>query len=545
MNFMQNTSIKTKLLVSFIVVLLLSCIVSSLSIHSMYNGLTSAETMDYELRVRYRRVSNFNDYLGTAKDLLVEYVTPGNQTPELAAKVNESIRVLTEKTNELSTNSVNNANIIAEIKEKTMQYINYYKNDIVDLIESNRPYEALELYLNIMAPLNSQILELTTKIMDIRLSRIEETSASLVSTASLVSIIVLTIIQIVLSLVISTAVAAYISRAIKRQCHIAETIASGDFLAEIKPLGDDEFGVLNNTMIRMRDKLHSTISHVVDLSLDVHNSMNKVEQSASEISDAMSATESQAVSVAASAEEMVATTANIAKNCTEAAKSSQESADLTHEGMSRVDESANAILAQYEKMKGNASTIKTLVEQSQKIGSIVGTIDEIAAQTNLLALNAAIEAARAGEAGRGFAVVADEVRALATRTTASTQEIRGMVDRIQAETNIATQSMQSNLDNMSEVASNTTYVQESLKKALDYVNEVNAQITQIATAAEEQTAANAEISSNMQKITKSSSYVSGIAATSKDISVETTTRLQNLLHNLKFFKLQNSNKIQW
>ena len=155
---------------------------------------------------------------------------------------------------------------------------------------------------------------------------------------------------------------------------------------------------------------------------------------------------------------------------------------------------------QSEYTKNDAAKVQALAKQTQDIGSIVGTIDEIAAQTNLLALNAAIEAARAGEAGRGFAVVADEVRALASRTSASTQEISAMVHQVQKDASDATNSMSTSVDNINAVADRAATIEGTLNSILENVGQVNDQIRLIATAAEEQTTATSEISTNMQKI---------------------------------------------
>ena len=535
MGFLSTASIKTKLLVCFILVLVLSCIVSGLSIKAFSSSINVATDLQEKFTVNYARVNRVSKSVQAANSAMIAYLTPNSQTNENRNKLTTSLAEMDEAINVMNpepeiTKDYN------ELKKAINDYTAHYNNDIVQLINAHRPYEALEVYLNIMAPLSADMLVNVDEILSFRFDYIAKMSEELIMTKTLYVVVIITIIQILLSIAIAIFIANYIQSKIAQQCDVANKLADGDFTIKFPESTGDEFGTLNDTMRAMCTKLRETISTVVKMSNDINESMKHVEKSSSDICDAMSQSEQQAITVAASADEMVATTANIAKNCSDAADSSKDSANLTQEGMKMLNASANAILAQYESMKNNAATIQTLVDQAQKIGSIVGTIDEIAAQTNLLALNAAIEAARAGEAGRGFAVVADEVRALATRTTSSTQEIRGMVDRIQAETNNATTAMQANLDDMSEVASSTSAVQETLSNALNYVNEVNSQITQIATAAEEQTSATGEISNNMQNITRSSGEVNDIAQAARDISISTAQALDGLIHSLKFFK---------
>jgi methyl-accepting chemotaxis protein len=198
---------------------------------------------------------------------------------------------------------------------------------------------------------------------------------------------------------------------------------------------------------------------------------------------------------------MAATSSDIARNCHEAADSVSHAANTTQSGFEIVKHTVDGIRIRGEHTKENAKIIAKLGQRSEQIGAIVGTIEDIADQTNLLALNAAIEAARAGEQGRGFAVVADEVRALAERTTNATKEIGEMIRTIQQETNTAIYSMEEGVKGTQKGAAEAAQLETSLQQILEQVNDVTMQVSQIATAAEQQTATTGEVTTNIQQIT--------------------------------------------
>jgi methyl-accepting chemotaxis protein len=205
-------------------------------------------------------------------------------------------------------------------------------------------------------------------------------------------------------------------------------------------------------------------------------------------------------SMAGAVEEFSATSLNIADNMGNTERLAQENAQQTRIGRTSMDEASSSLEQIAGALNSTATVINTLGQRSQEIGGIVGVITSIAEQTNLLALNAAIEAARAGEAGRGFAVVADEVRALAHRTQQSTSEIERMIGSIQSGTEHAVDSMR----NSTERAESTLNIARGAGMSLDTINtaivEINERNLVIASAAEEQAQVAREVDRNLVNI---------------------------------------------
>ena len=190
-----------------------------------------------------------------------------------------------------------------------------------------------------------------------------------------------------------------------------------------------------------------------------------------------------------------------------------------------------------QRVKGLSSTVELLGQRSDQIGEIIGTIEDIADQTNLLALNAAIEAARAGEQGRGFAVVADEVRALAERTTRATREIGDMIKAIQSETRGVVSAMEQGVQEVESGTSEATRSSDALREILDQVNAVSSQIIQIASAAEEQTATTGMISGNIQQITALVQNTATGSHQCADQAAQLTVCAQDLKQIIQQFRL--------
>ena len=302
--------------------------------------------------------------------------------------------------------------------------------------------------------------------------------------------------------------------------NIAIRVAEGDLTIQME---QGKSGIYE-AMRRMVESLRQVMDKVNLSSQEVLASATQVHSHAENTADGSRRVVGQSATVATSSEEMSATSSDIANNCHLAADSSNNASTTAQNGAAIVRETVEGMNRIADKVRSSAGAVEQLGARSEQIGEIVGTIEDIADQTNLLALNAAIEAARAGEQGRGFAVVADEVRALAERTTRATREIGEMIKNIQNETKLAVKAMDEGVVEVERGTVGAAKSGQALESILEQINDVTTQINQIATAAEEQTATTREITNNIQAISET---VQMSAQSSQEMSVS-SSRLSQL-----------------
>ena len=279
----------------------------------------------------------------------------------------------------------------------------------------------------------------------------------------------------------------------------------GDLTQRLDAKGNDEVSNIAKGFNEFADKLENTIKDIKSATLALSSTSGSLSNTANSVSSAILQQDNQTEQIATAITTFTASAQEISSHANSAAESSKETSDITAEGQTIVTKSMQATDVLAADVKKAAEVLGRLQEDSNKITGILDVIKGIAEQTNLLALNAAIEAARAGEQGRGFAVVADEVRTLAARTQESTTEIQNMTERLRSATEEAVSVMDKNQTQADESVSLSREVKTALEKISQSMNSINSMNAHVATAASEQNTVADSINQNINDIVSLSS----------------------------------------
>jgi len=364
-----------------------------------------------------------------------------------------------------------------------------------------------------MTDQGAAIVSQSDQLYQIQLDRRDAESAQ-ARTLQLIS----TLLALLVGIIAAVIITRQITGPLRDTLAVVERIASGDLSQDVKVTRRDELGVLQQGIARMGVTLRDLISGIRDGVTQIASAAEELSAVTEQTSAGVNSQKIETDQVATAMHEMTATVQEVARNAEEASQAAAAADGEAREG----DKVVNEAIAQIERLATEVArsteAMSVLQQESDKIGSVMDVIKAVAEQTNLLALNAAIEAARAGEAGRGFAVVADEVRGLAQRTQKSTEEIEGLVAGLQNGTQQVSAVMNNSRALTDSSVALTRKAGVSLENITRTVSNIQSMNQQIAAAAEQQSAVAEEVNRNVSAIRTVTETLTGQATESAQIS---------------------------
>jgi len=418
----------------------------------------------------------------------------------------------------------------AYIKPDNSSYITFKKpSDLNDVVEYKYPISfdgdnLGHVLLGMSKSIVAQQLNESDERIESALALVKQTGDDVIS--DYYSIIGFNILGVIL--IITFVVYFTLNRFILKPIHETNTLiaslsqGNGDLTIRLPVTHQDEIGDLRNSVNKFTDQLQQMIHTITDEIDNLNEQTAKLQNYSSIMSQESASQRSETSQVATAMHEMTATVQEVADNAKNTAEAADKGKEQAIEGQQVVNDTVSSIQVLSKEVDKAHEIITELADNSEQIGVVLDVINNIAEQTNLLALNAAIEAARAGEQGRGFAVVADEVRTLASRTHQSTLEIRETIEKVQSGTRNIVVAMEEEKKVTKESVDQAISAGKALESIISVVSNITAMTTQIAVAAREQSHTSEEINRNITNIDDTSERVA-------EGTVHTSSASQNLL----------------
>ncbi len=538
MKFINSLQIKQKIFMSF-------CLISVLFVITAVFSFIAGRNIQKQSSIL--RNSTYIT-LQHSHILISEFKAIGEEFSNAGAARDAGILSKSKEYAELFSASILELMKIDKDRTKDLEEINVLFNDfnnngykIAETLIGNGDVMSLE---NSMKRFGEVTLQLKEKLDSYKKSKEEVFSSNITNIENTSKRNNLIVSAITVAMIIASLMMAYfITRMIVGPLHqlaaafkdIAE--GEGDLRRRLDAGRRDEIGEVAEGFNTFVDKLTNVLSKVVELTQRVGFSAMQLSATAEQISKGTQNQNMQVTQVASAIEEMSATVIEVASNTSQAAEFAKKATAMAIKGGDIVSRTVDGMQSIAKSVEESANTIEELGRNSDQIGEIITVINDIADQTNLLALNAAIEAARAGEHGKGFAVVADEVRKLAERTTKATKEIREKIELIQEKTAGAVEAMNSGRKDVDAGVGFATEAGASLTNIVEIVKNVSNMINQIAAAEEQQSAAAGEISTNMESIANVTKEASGSVKDTSNAANELSKVASELQAMTSQFKL--------
>lgn len=497
----MTVKIGTKIFGGFLIVLLLTCVVAGFGYFQLTSLSDTMDTMIHEDVQRvidaYRVRVNFESESANLRGYMLTYDKTFLDNYQKAVDENQSLAQ--EQINTATT--VEGKKLTQGVKDYEDKYASLVSTKFLPLIRKQKMEEALTVMNSELIPMASEGKQVLDDLVDLRLKDMEETSKKVAYSASRADMLMLiiTAIAVVIGVALTFVMTKSVTRPIRLLTEGAHAIASGDLTRQVTVKGRDELGQLALAFNNMGHDLRDMTRKMVDIAGELGSSSEELSASSQEttaaseqVSTTITDMAARATDQAATAEEtsnvvdqMTAKTQQMAANIASVSQSSNKSVEDARAGQGQAQDAVIKIQQVQKVAEQTAEAIGRLDEKSKTIGKIVDVIDGIADQTNLLALNAAIEAARAGEQGRGFAVVADEVRKLAEQSGQSTEQISTIIRDIQEETDLAAKVMEKGFGEVNHAVDAVNNAGDSFAAIFREIEQVTRQIQDVSLAAQQ------------------------------------------------------------
>ncbi|MCX7913661.1 MAG: methyl-accepting chemotaxis protein [Thermodesulfovibrionales bacterium] len=545
MGWFRNMKVRNKLLSIFALILVLSLLISVINFLEFRQF---KDNLNLIVNDRYVKVNKLDEckvdvlMIGELlrNMLLVEdqklIDTYMNRVRELQTSVADKIKFL-----EGVIRSEEGKRLLSELKIVREEYIKEREKQY-DLLKEGKKKEAKELLLTSVANAQNRYLDTIEKNIQFQ-ERMMQTTVKETESEYKRSIIIMIVSGLVSFIFLAFSIVVLtksISNPLTKCTSVAESVSEGDLTKKLdieeSRISKDEVGKLMLAISTMAGKIKGMIAELKSTSDTLASASQQLSASSEQMSRGVAEQAGRASQIATSSTEMSQTVIDIAKNASSIASASVDTAKTAKEGEEIVNKAVKEVKAIEKTVTESAQLMTSLGERSQQIGDIVNVIKDIADQTNLLALNAAIEAARAGEQGRGFAVVADEVRKLAERTSKATAEIGNMINAIQQEVEKAVKSMHEATQRVEVGVSHSSMAGSALREIVNKVDSLQSMVQQIASATEEMSTVSEQISADIETVASVSKETSAaadqIAESSSDLS-RLAQKLSDLIRQFK------------
>ncbi len=519
--FLKNLSLKTKLLGNAGVLLTLLIISSAYAIYSMGKigkELTAIAEQNIPLTEKLTAITSHQQKQVLQFERGLHYGAILQREDTAAARFRETVKMFDEGTRQIDAELDEANTLIGKVMEKAggeeLREFKSASNALKNIGQKHQAYveHAHSIFVALAQGKRHIAEQLAAKVeqeegslgesLDSLLDKVgkfTEASAQSAENHELVATSMLSIIAVV-SVIFGIMVSWFITNFIVRAIRKAIVTASGDLSQSIEVDSTDEIGELLTAMGGMRQKLLDMLSQISGTTAQLSTASEEMSAVTSQSSDIIQQQRSETEQVATAMNEMTATVQEVAGNISDTATAAAEATEHTENGSRVVGQAVDQINKLAEQIEHASQTIHELEQHSEAINSVMDVIKGIAEQTNLLALNAAIEAARAGEQGRGFAVVADEVRTLAGRTQESTEEINQMIEKLQTGSRQAVEVMEQSREQAQSAVEHAAESGAAFSTIAEAVIRINSMSIQISSAAEEQGAVSEEINQNIVRI---------------------------------------------